>query len=796
MAMDSLWPNGQDKVGEFKLESRLGSGGMGEVFLGRSAEGRPVAVKFIRAEYADDPNYRRRFAREVEAARKVAGRYTAKVVDADAGADPPWMATAYIDGPTLANAVADNGPFDPANVRRLGAELAEGLKEIHAHGLVHRDLKPTNVIMPWDESGARIIDFGVARVLDASGLTRAGMPVGTEAYMSPEQLRGEQVGPASDVYALGAVLAFAAGSSRSSAAGPDLSRLDSELAGLISRCLADNPAGRPTPDQLMTEFARSSARTAPDPPPGDRDTRADSARWMDRLRARPRLAAVMALVVLLVLLLPAGWLLHSSVSHSAGHPGSADPASRCQASLGGRRGKEPVGFVSSSCMSGKGLLDLRDVMQRIEEENKPLEMRPGGGPTVVFFGVLTDETATVSNPSSVQQLYGVALAQKQYNATVALASKLRITFVNAADGFVSGPQATEQITTEARAHPGLLAVVGIGQSRQQSLDAVRRLGRSGAGLAIVATSVTGEKMMDNTPGFYRVSPGNERQAEAAASFARYGALNATDAFILQGSDSADLYSQDLAHRFLNAFTRLGGGFAGSCNYEERDGTGDCGSGKVDAEQVATTICDRKPGVIFYASRAVQLKKLLQALSRHCAQPVSVLGSSDVPKYITSDDVKATGNKVQLYYVTFSAAKVGGCPTPPQLFQTPAQCAFLEAFLGNNPSSPDNNPFVAFSVNDAMLGYDALNTLKLAIQKAAAQGPLTQGAVAQALADGISFDAASGNITLASQQQTSPDKPIFIVKLETTQTLTIKMSCGQFSSSAVRHTWGDNRPCPS
>jgi serine/threonine protein kinase len=277
--MDPLQPGDPNHVGTYRLLNRLGAGGMGQVFLGQSVGGRQVAVKLIRPEHADNGQFRERFAREVQAARRVGGFHTAQVVDADPDADPPWMVTAYIPGPSLHEAVADRGPMPLEQVRTLGAGLAEGLAAIHACGLVHRDLKPGNVILAAD--GFRIIDFGIARDLDASAMTATGTVVGTYAYMSPEQVRGDQAGPASDVFSLGSVLAYAATGHNPFGTGsiatiihriisgqPNLTDLPDGhgLPDLITACLAKNPADRPTvPDILarLTGYATSNRRPPP-----------------------------------------------------------------------------------------------------------------------------------------------------------------------------------------------------------------------------------------------------------------------------------------------------------------------------------------------------------------------------------------------------------------------------------------------------------------------------------------------------------------------------------------------------
>ncbi|MBD0839994.1 protein kinase [Streptomyces sp. TRM68416] len=243
---------------------------MGQVFLALSpGGGRKVAVKLIRPDYARDPRFRERFALEVGAARRVGGFHTAQVIDADPDAEAPWMATAYISGPSLQDVVCGAGPLDPRAVVELGAGLAEGLGAIHACGLVHRDLKPSNVIMADD--GPRIIDFGIAQVGNASALTATGAPVGTYAFMSPEQVRGETVGPASDVFSLGCVLAFAARGHgpfdapnipaivrRILEEPPRLDGLADPPRELIAACLAKDPARRPDIAELLRRTGLSS----------------------------------------------------------------------------------------------------------------------------------------------------------------------------------------------------------------------------------------------------------------------------------------------------------------------------------------------------------------------------------------------------------------------------------------------------------------------------------------------------------------------------------------------------------
>ena len=257
-----LRPGDPQRIGPYELTGVLGSGGMGQVFLGLSPGGRPVAVKVIRAELADDPEFRTRFRREVAAAQKVNGMFTAAVADADADAPLPWLATVYVPGPSLAEAVAEHGPLPPGAVLALTAGLAEGLTAIHAAGVVHRDLKPSNVLLAAD--GPRVIDFGISRATETSALTHTGLVVGSPGFMSPEQAEGGEIGPASDVFSLGAVLTFAAtgqgpfGGGMTAAlvyrvvhAPPSLEQVPEVIRPLIQRCLDKDPARRPTPRDLL-----------------------------------------------------------------------------------------------------------------------------------------------------------------------------------------------------------------------------------------------------------------------------------------------------------------------------------------------------------------------------------------------------------------------------------------------------------------------------------------------------------------------------------------------------------------
>ena len=274
--MHELAPGDPELIGPYRLRGRLGAGGMGRVYLGLSPGGRTVAVKVIRADLAQDAEFRARFRREVAVARTVSGLFTAPVIDADVDGPVPWLATAYVPGPSLADAVSQHGPLPAASVLALARGLAEALSAIHAAGVVHRDLKPANVLLA--EDGPRVIDFGISRAVEASALTHTGLVVGSPGFMSPEQAEGREVGPPSDIFSLGAVLAFAAtgqgpfGSGSTPAlvyrvvhSGPQLDLMPAEVRSLAARCLAKDPALRPTAADLLAAAAYPAAGWLPEP---------------------------------------------------------------------------------------------------------------------------------------------------------------------------------------------------------------------------------------------------------------------------------------------------------------------------------------------------------------------------------------------------------------------------------------------------------------------------------------------------------------------------------------------------
>jgi serine/threonine protein kinase len=336
------------RVGRFRLRGRLGSGAMGVVYLGVSPVGRPVAVKVIRAEYADDPVFRRRFTAELQAARAVAGGYTPALIDADTAGRRPWMATVFIPGPSLAEVVEWDGPLSEPVVWGLAGGIAEALVAIHAAGIAHRDLKPSNVLL--DRDGPKVIDFGICRAMDGSTLTRTGGWVGTAGYTAPERAtRGESL-QAGDIFALGAVLAYAATGHPPFGQGPVAEVLyrvvhqppasealdvrDRELRALIEACLAKDPAQRPTPAQVVARCNRAIARDGTAVPSmiascaAARDQHAAS--LLAHARAARRISALIALSLTVLALATTALAVDpwSQTRHSS--PAATSPMSETQ----------------------------------------------------------------------------------------------------------------------------------------------------------------------------------------------------------------------------------------------------------------------------------------------------------------------------------------------------------------------------------------------------------------------------------------------------------------------------------
>ncbi|GGW18286.1 serine/threonine protein kinase [Streptomyces capoamus] len=433
------------EVGGYRIEDRLGSGGMGVVYLARSASGRRLAVKVVHGQYADDDEFRARFRRELAAARQVSGAFTAPVVDADADAPRPWMATLYIPGEDLGTHVRRHGPLPPGRLRDLAAGLAEALRDIHRAGVVHRDLKPANVMLADD--GPRVIDFGISRAAEAAAmdaLTQTGRVMGTPPFMSPEQFASpHEVGPATDIFSLGAVLVYAATrrgpfdspspwetATRVVDGVPELAGVPEDLLPFVRLCLEKHPKSRPGPDELL-HLLREGRLPEPRPGTGRPDTgRPGTApaapprrrrRWAAAVAATAVLAAVAATTTVLARAggsephqLPAGWHAwhRQAVDPTGGNPdtvGPSGPFSRCVLA------DKALLCAGDSIMAARfSLADGRNVWAKPMDPT-PSEVRSSGGGMIIgtrpgavyVYGADDHDTKTRSEETQGRTTYTV-----------------------------------------------------------------------------------------------------------------------------------------------------------------------------------------------------------------------------------------------------------------------------------------------------------------------------------------------------------------------------------------------------
>ncbi|MET7702280.1 bifunctional serine/threonine-protein kinase/ABC transporter substrate-binding protein [Streptomyces sp. NPDC005485] len=706
------------RIGEFTVERRLGAGGMGLVYLARSAAGRQVAVKVIRPEYADDPHFRARFRYEVAAARKVSGAFTASVVDADPDGDPPWLATQYVLGESLAARVQSGGPLPVTDIARLAGQLAEALRDIHRQGIVHRDLKPANVLLADD--GVRVIDFGIARsVAQSRALTRSGSMVGTPAFMAPEQLNGPQrIAPATDVFALGCVLAFAA-LGRSpfedpESAGlepiavafavvhkePDLAGVPGPLRALVARCLAKDPGRRPGVDEVLHLAARVEE--------GRSDT--ETQRPTPRLRAGRTLTV--ALAVLAALLLPGD----ASRSSSGGTP--------CAAGLrgiGDGRMRSCVGLLDDAAPP-TGLLrtssrPLTPALKRIAAENRRVmaaAAKPGGRPfvSVVYLTPITAEYDGTALMESVEHdLEGAYLAQRSANQESGDGSGARIRVLFAQTGGTAEQReyTVGQVLGHRRAQR-IVAAVGLGGSTASSQDMVGEL--TAGGLPAFASVLTADSWA-GTPGLVRVAPANADQAAAAVRFLSTGTRERARILIVQDAATGDQYTSTLATQFRSRVP------AGRLVDPEPILFDSSRSGLTDDFRFRLReVCRARPDVIYFAGRGTSLPPFLTALAdRPCHGVRLTVLSGDDAMMVTHTEgfgsrqlaaiLGASG--IDLIYT--GLAHPGAWDVAPRAFDEDAVAPFRDGtFVA---------AFAHSSLEDgrAIMMYDALLTAARAVRKA-------------------------------------------------------------------------------
>jgi ABC-type branched-subunit amino acid transport system substrate-binding protein len=534
------------------------------------------------------------------------------------------------------------------------------------------------------------------------------------------------------------------------------------------------------------------------PPPVD---------WVKRIAITLAVAAVIGLIAAIVL------IVHALTSRpSTSRPPKTPPASSvkmtvphgCPAQFGGPGNKQLIGFVDSSCFPVGS--DMANVAAAIEAQNASVLRSRTPYRTVVFFGVMSNSTGQGINPASLFQLRGVLYAQQRQNQGNPK-FRVRVLLANAADQFQAGPTVASLIGARVRKDPSIVAALGIGQSRTFALDAVQTLG--GMNLPVIGTSVTGEQMMDDA-NFFRVSPGDQRQAQLAATFAKR-TLKAQKVLILVNQNkyivgkNLDLYSEDLADQFGHYFSDASHKIMDVCYYGEQEIPNPSvicpGSNKSQSiAQLRARICQERPDLIFFAARAVTLPQLFTTPGGKCSHLPTVLGSSDVPKYANTSALRKAIPKFgsRLYYLSFAPAKLGGCfTTAHRSFQTEPMCEFLSRYRATysnssgSQSAADNDAGLSYDSSDAMLGYDALQTIIQVIDVTGDPGINGAGVLRELNSGQIAFNGASGRISFSAQDHSSPYHPVYVTLLG--GTLTLQKSCGQFSHSAATE---EGSYCPS
>ncbi|WP_371656231.1 MULTISPECIES: protein kinase domain-containing protein [unclassified Streptomyces] len=767
------------QIGEFTLERRLGAGGMGVVYLACSPTGRQVALKVIRPEYADDPHFRARFRREVAAARKVSGAFTASVVDAAPDGDPPWLATQYVPAESLAARVRSGGPLPVADIARLAGQLAEALRDIHRQGIVHRDLKPGNVLLADD--GARVIDFGIAKaVTESRALTHTGGMVGTPAFMAPEQLSGpHRISPATDVFALGSVLAFAAiGRSPfedADAAGaepiaaafavvheePDLTGVPRPLRPLVTRCLAKEPGRRPRLDEVLCLAARAGETGCDSGPPC-------------RVRGRWRVTAPAVALAVLAALLVRGDVPPSGVL--SGRTGCADG----QRALGEGAKRTCVGLLTGPSLPtgtsarspnsagdpgppGSSDTDLAPVLELIYAENRQVvqaSAEPGGRPyaSVVYLTPITAEYDGTSMMASVRHdLEGAYLAQRRANHDSASGPRIRVLIAQTGGSAEQRAYTVGQVL-HRRGAEHIVAAVGLGGSTASSQDMVGEL--TAGGLPAFGSVLTADSWA-GTPGLVRVAPANADQAAAAVRFLSAGAYARARVLLVEDVAAGDQYTSTLATQFRARMPtdRL----AGAVLFDSQAS----GPAAAFRHQVGE-LCAARPDVVYFAGRGTSLPAFLTALAdRPCRdRPLAVVSGDDATQVTRTDgfgprDLAAVLRTGRVDLVYTGLAHPGAWDVAPRAFAPQAIAPFRDGTF--------TTAFPHSGLDDgrAIMMYDTLLIAARALRGAPMASDPTATDVHRTLAalrEGTGVAGASGWITINGDGGPR-DKAIPVIRIE-------------------------------
>ncbi|QJT01330.1 ABC transporter substrate-binding protein [Streptomyces asoensis] len=627
--MEPLRTGDPSRIGRYRLLRRLGAGGMGVVFLARAPGGAIAAVKTVRSSYADETGFRTRFRREIEAARQVRSPWVVPLLDADADAETPWLATSYVPGPSLAETVDTFGPLSLASVRMLGVRLAEALETVHGAGLVHRDVKPGNVLLAPD--GPRLIDFGIARAPEATALTSSGVIVGSPGFLSPEQARarGGEIGPPSDVFSLGCVLAFAATGVRpfggGGAAGmllrtvyeePDPTAVPDSLAPLLRACLAKDPTARPTVAHLRRTLDEEVPET-------------DSAERSDWLSApvtrliNDRAAAVLTL----------GTIEPTQVSASASTVPTVSPeaatltavtAAPPPARAIGRRGFLRLGSTAGVLAAGGGGAWWWSTRPD-PGTTPPAGANPRPALVVAFHGDLTGPRKETGNA----QLSGARLAVEQLNAKSAHPFRLKLrTYDDGGD-----PERADELAVRLAKDADVLAVLG------PTTDACflsSEVTYTKATMPVVSVSVgadtrsrtIGENEFHHSHAALRVA-----DPLLAAPCSRYlgNHVDAQKVFLMDDRAQGD-FAWSLCDQTQQALRQAG-----------RDATVTrVAAGKIDYASLATAVMSARADAVVFTGDAARAAGLASALStaRFTGTRMATERAFD-PRFLTSAGAAAT-----------------------------------------------------------------------------------------------------------------------------------------------------------
>lgn len=719
-----LGPDDPKQVGAYTVLGVLGSGGMGRVYLAESPGGRKVAIKVVQAALAADPDFRERFRREIVAARAVGSVYSAGLIEADPDATPPWMASRFINGPSLHQIVQDQGPLSADEVMRHGRSVAESLGQIHKAGFVHRDLKPSNVVIDGD--GAHVIDFGIIfNAAESSRLTQAGHAVGTPGYMSPEQRRGHSVGPPSDVFSLAAVLLYALTGTNQrdldNGKPPDLRKLPPGLAGLITACLRQEPATRPTAEDVVrslramtdpqavatgTHTAPAVPVIPPPPPPSSTPSPPQPVNLQPLAAApltgqtgpptaappqlpafgtpppsadRPRRRTVLVASAVAAVLALGGGIGYGLLGRDGDYPA----ATGCpEVPAGTISALQPSAIGCTGYTAGATVVDggagfgrdpvARQLQAAVFANNAALGPARPGDLNLVWFGALScpEYRPDSSNCADGReyateraQLQGLVLAQQQSGNAVDN-PRLRV-IISDSGADMANAMTVADLVVKDKQKLGRVAVLGGGDSRSVTKRAITVMAQ--AGVPVIAPVLTSDDEGPAQPfvsaaNYFQMSAPNSSMAKQMISFIadRVPAGASRRVYVYHAEDPDDLYTTSLARDVQ---------FAADDN--PRTST-DPALQVSTLDAIPATVCatSDSPAALVFVDRWNTFGAFAARLTELCGPrgPSLVIGGDSVNRFMTND----------------AARQRLSAPWPLAYFKRGVQCGELQAEASKAP----------------------------------------------------------------------------------------------------------------